>query len=109
MPTCSVWNVPFLPVMPWQMTLVLLSTNTAGPRACEYWRLPSDNCAAVETSSLHAEGVKARKQVTRCVPGMRVRGPQAVAPYLSDLTLLRRAMLSLCEAKRPVISSAAGG
>jgi len=27
---CSVWKVPFLPVMPWQMTRVFLSTNTAG-------------------------------------------------------------------------------
>jgi hypothetical protein len=28
--TCSVWKVPFLPVMPWQMTLVSLLTKTAG-------------------------------------------------------------------------------
>lgn len=27
---CSVWNVPFFPVMPWQMTLVDLLMNTAG-------------------------------------------------------------------------------
>jgi len=27
---CSVWKVPFLPVIPWQMTRVFLSTKTAG-------------------------------------------------------------------------------
>jgi len=27
---CSVWKVPFLPVMPWQITRVFLSTKTAG-------------------------------------------------------------------------------
>jgi hypothetical protein len=32
--TCSEWNVPFLPVKPWQMTLVVLSTKTAGWCAC---------------------------------------------------------------------------
>src|SRR5690606_26509526 len=26
---CSVWKVPWLPVIPWQMTLVFLSTRTA--------------------------------------------------------------------------------
>ena len=26
---CSVWKVPFFPVMPWHMTLVFLSTKTA--------------------------------------------------------------------------------
>jgi hypothetical protein len=30
---CSVWKVPFFPVMPWQITRVLLSTNTAGDGA----------------------------------------------------------------------------
>lgn len=32
--TCSVWKVPFLPVIPWQITFVFLSTNTAGCAAC---------------------------------------------------------------------------
>jgi hypothetical protein len=27
---CSVWKVPFFPVMPWQITRVFLSTKTAG-------------------------------------------------------------------------------
>ena len=27
---CLVWKVPFLPVMPWHMTRVFLSTKTAG-------------------------------------------------------------------------------
>jgi hypothetical protein len=31
---CSEWKVPFLPVNPWQMTLVCLSTNTAGWWGC---------------------------------------------------------------------------
>lgn len=26
---CSVWKVPFFPVIPWQITRVFLSTNTA--------------------------------------------------------------------------------
>jgi hypothetical protein len=30
---CSLWNVPFLPVKPWTITLVFLSTNTAGSEA----------------------------------------------------------------------------
>ena len=30
---CSPWNVPFLPVKPWTITLVFLSTNTAGSEA----------------------------------------------------------------------------
>jgi hypothetical protein len=30
---CSVWKVPFFPVMPWQITRVLLSTKTAGEGA----------------------------------------------------------------------------
>lgn len=37
---CSVWKVPFFPVMPWQMTLVFLSTKTAGggDGAAAKWR-----------------------------------------------------------------------
>ena len=37
---CSVWKVPFFPVMPWQMTLVFLSTKTAGggEGAAAKWR-----------------------------------------------------------------------
>ena len=27
---CSVWKVPFFPVIPWHRTRVVLSTNTAG-------------------------------------------------------------------------------
>ena len=30
---CSVWKVPFLPVIPWQITRVFLSTKTAGGEA----------------------------------------------------------------------------
>ena len=33
-PTCSEWKVPFLPVNPCTMTLVSLSTNTAGLWGC---------------------------------------------------------------------------
>lgn len=37
---CSVWKVPFLPVMPWQMTRVFLSTKTAGGGGEEVkWRI----------------------------------------------------------------------
>jgi len=53
---CSVWKVPFLPVIPWQMTRVLLSTKTAGV-ADENWRRPWRR-AAMEDSNL----------VTACLP-----------------------------------------
>lgn len=38
---CSVWKVPFFPVMPWQITRVVLSTNTAGEGegAAVKWRM----------------------------------------------------------------------
>ena len=35
---CSEWNVPFLPVNPWTITLVFLSTNTAGSCAAAAYR-----------------------------------------------------------------------
>lgn len=35
--TCSVWNEPALPVMPWHMTFVFLSTNAADCAACKDW------------------------------------------------------------------------
>ena len=39
---CSEWNVPFLPVNPWTITLVFLSTNTAGScAAAAYPRAPT--------------------------------------------------------------------
>ena len=48
---CSVWKVPFLPVMPWQITRVLLSTKTAG-EAAEKWRRPWWRREAIEDSNL---------------------------------------------------------
>lgn len=42
---CSVWKVPVLPVIPWQMTRVFLSTKTAGggggdPKWRNCWAFP---------------------------------------------------------------------
>lgn len=44
--TCSVWKVPFLPVRPWQITFVFLSTNTAGLDTCSaaVALVPSEGC-----------------------------------------------------------------
>lgn len=50
---CSVWKVPFLPVMPWQITRVLLSTKTAGV-ADENWRRPWRRVAMEESNLVRA-------------------------------------------------------
>lgn len=68
---CSVWKVPFFPVMPWQMTRVFLSTKTAAggggvvPKERDFVRdegYSSDDELATEERSL--EGRDPRSFVT---------------------------------------------
>src|ERR1043166_6178896 len=60
----SEWNVPFLPVKPWQMTLVFLSIRTDMRRACFRLYLLPGRMTAVQ-SGCSIEGISAEKDFMR--------------------------------------------
>lgn len=62
---CSVWKVPFFPVIPWHMTRVFLSTKTAGGGgAAEKWREEEER----SEEAAAAEGLGREKSLDARVP-----------------------------------------
>jgi hypothetical protein len=59
---CSEWKVPFLPVNPWTMTLVVLSTKTAG-----WWA-----CGGVHAAHMSGQVIKQRGSVQLTCRGIQL-------------------------------------
>ena len=86
---CSVWKVPFFPVMPWQITRVLLSTKTAGegaaaaaaakPRA---WRrreaADPSSCDARREEAAMADAVLVAARALRLFPFFFLSSPESI-------------------------------